>query len=307
MRDDTTSRPRPGPRTTALVITTGILLVSQLSSAMAEFANARATERSVGSIHDEKGRRSRVRLRAKLAIAAAVAVLGGVFLAAGLSADPDQDADTAVADAAPSDGAPSDDPAAEDDPGLARRDPDDPMALGSVDAPVAIVEYADMRCPFCAKYASETLPKLVEQYVDTGLVRYEFRDLPLFGQQSMDAALAGRAAAEQGRFWEYFHTVYDAAPAEGHPDLPREKLLALAEDAGVPDMAAFRAALGNADLRSAIDTDTSEATRLGINSVPFFAIDNVAVSGAQPLEVFQNIIDERLQAHGVTTNGSADN
>lgn len=250
-------------------------------------------------------RRSRpTRLGLRVATAAAVAVVGGVLIVSGVGAGSEEPATvrpSASPDPGSSQHAAPEDPAAADDPGLARREAGDPMGLGSVNAPVTIVEYADMRCPFCAKYARETLPKLVQQYVETGLVRYEFRDLPLFGQDSLDAAVAGRAAAEQGRFWEYFHTVYDAAPDEGHPDMPRDKLLAFAEEAGVPDLARFRADLDDEDLVTSIAADAREATQLGINSVPFFAIDDVAVSGAQPLEVFRRVIDQRLEARGVTT------
>jgi protein-disulfide isomerase len=234
----------------------------------------------------------------QLSVAALATVVGLVLLLGG--GDSDHPESPKATEPAPADA--STDPAAADDPGLARRLPDDPMALGSVDAPVSIVEYADLRCPFCALYARDTLPALVEQYVDAGLVRYEFRDLPLFGQDSMDAALAARAAGEQGRFWEYFDAVYAAAPKEGHPDMPREKLMRFAEEAGVPDLARFREALDAAEARAAIADDASEAAALGINSVPFFAIDNVAVSGAQPLETFEKIIEDRLAAHGVTAD-----
>jgi protein-disulfide isomerase len=193
------------------------------------------------------------------------------------------------------------DPAASEDPGLAHRSADDPMAMGAVDAPVAIVEYADFRCPFCAKFARDTLPKLVAKYVDTGLVRYEFRDLPFFGDESVDAAVGGRAAALQGRFWEYLHAVYDNAPETGHPEMPRSALLAFAEQAGVPDMNRFGSDLDNNQLRATVTTEGTQGQSLGVDGVPFFVIDNVAVSGAQPLSVFEQIIDKRLAAHGVDT------
>ncbi|HZX08794.1 DsbA family protein, partial [Kribbella sp.] len=188
-------------------------------------------------------------------------------------------------------------PAKSEDPGLARRTAGDPLALGRADAPVAIVEYADFRCPFCAKFTRETLPELVRQYVDKGLVRYEFRDLPMFGEESWQGSIAGRAAARQGRFWEFLHAVHQAAPEHGHPPLPRTTLIGFAKKAGVPDLARFERDLSDRDLRKAVESDAQEAQQLGLTSVPFFAIDNVAVSGAQPISVFQQVIDERLKVH----------
>lgn len=66
---------------------------------------------------------------------------------------------------------------------MSRRIDGDPTAMGSMDAPVVLVEYSDFRCPFCALYAGDTQPEIIKEYVDTGLVRLEWRDLPLFGQE----------------------------------------------------------------------------------------------------------------------------
>jgi protein-disulfide isomerase len=190
------------------------------------------------------------------------------------------------------------DPAASEDPGLARREEADPMALGRTDAPVTVVEYADFRCPYCARFARDTLPEIVKRYVETGLVRYEFRDLPFFGDQSVDAAVAARAAARQGRFWEYLDAVYRDAPDRGHPEMPRSTLVEFAARAGVPDRGRFAADLDDPQLRAAVIDEGRKSQALGIDGVPFFAIDNVALSGAQPMSVFTQVIEERLQAHG---------
>lgn len=71
-----------------------------------------------------------------------------------------------------------------------RRDADDPKAIGSVDAPVVMTEWIDLRCPFCASFSRDTLPALIADYVDTGKVRIEFVDVAFFGTQSEDAQVA---------------------------------------------------------------------------------------------------------------------
>ncbi|WP_285736871.1 DsbA family protein [Kitasatospora phosalacinea] len=183
---------------------------------------------------------------------------------------------------------------------LARRDPADRMALGPADAPVVMVEYADLRCPYCALFTQQTLPALLSEYVDTGRVRYEFRDLAFFGDQSVDGAVALHAAADQGRFREYLTTLYGAAPDHGHPDLPKEKLLDFARTAGVPDLAAFETALGSADLRAAVTTATGKAQDLGVTSVPFFVVGDRVLSGAQPVDAFRELLDDALAKAGGT-------
>ncbi len=178
--------------------------------------------------------------------------------------------------------------------GVETRDPDDPMAIGDVDAPVVLVEWTDMRCPYCALFTRDTFPTLVEEYVDTGKVRIEVRDVAYFGDQSVEAAVAARAAANQGMFFEYLDAVYQAAPESGHADLPRETLISFAEEVGIPDMTQFESDLDSEELLTEVQTSTSTAQALGVTSVPFFAVGSSAMAGAQPVDVFRQFLDEAL-------------
>ena len=178
--------------------------------------------------------------------------------------------------------------------GVEQRDVDDPMAIGDVDAPVVLVEWTDMRCPYCAVFNQETLPELISEYVDTGKVRIEVRDVAFFGEQSETASVAARAAGAQGKFMEYLDAVYAAAPAKGHPELPREQLIGFAEAVGVPDIARFTADLDDPELRAAVQRSTATAQQLGVTGVPFFAVGTSAMSGAQPIESFRQFLDAAL-------------
>jgi protein-disulfide isomerase len=174
---------------------------------------------------------------------------------------------------------------------LARRQPNDPMAQGSVTAPVTFVEFADFRCPFCAQFARTTEPQLVDKYVNSGVLRIEWRDMPIFGDQSMAAARAGRAAAAQGRFWPFVNAVYHAAPPKGHADLTPAALRGFAEQAGVPDLQRFTADATSTTFDAAINADLQVANRFGISSTPAFSVHGTPVLGAQPTEVFTTLID----------------
>ena len=80
--------------------------------------------------------------------------------------------------------------------------PRDGSVLGSPDAPATLVEYADVQCPFCAVYATTVLPTVVDRYVRTGRVKLELHVLAFLGQDSVTAARAVAAAAQQERSWE---------------------------------------------------------------------------------------------------------
>ncbi|MBP2411726.1 protein-disulfide isomerase [Arthrobacter stackebrandtii] len=177
---------------------------------------------------------------------------------------------------------------------LARRIADDPLAVGAVDAPVVMVEYSDYTCPYCGAYARKTQPEIVKKYVDSGQLRIEWRDLPVIGEQSVSAAVAGRAAGEQGLFWEFNDAVYTAAPERGKADLSEAVLVKFAEQVGVPDMDKFKADLQSQELLERVHTDMRQGTGLGLNSTPTFVINNQAIPGAQPMEVFSQVIDEAL-------------
>lgn len=175
-----------------------------------------------------------------------------------------------------------------------RRDADDPFALGSVDAPVTMVIFSDYRCPFCARHSRAVEPELIDRYVESGQLRLEWRDLPIFGDASLLAARAGRAAAEQGLFWEFNRAVYAAAPQSGHHDLTEQKLIGFAEQVGVTDVDRFAAALETDEFDADIQADYMQAMSLGLSGTPSFVINGHPVVGAQPVMAFTTIIEREL-------------
>lgn len=177
---------------------------------------------------------------------------------------------------------------------LARRTPGDPLALGHPDAPVVMVMFSDFRCPFCAKFSRDTEQQLVDQYVNPGKLRIEWRDDPIFGPASVRAAQAGRAAAAQGRFWQFNRAVFAVAPERGHPDLPDARLQQFAQQAGVPDMAKFDADMDAPATAAAVQSDIDQAGTLGVPSTPAFVINGNPILGAQPIDQFRSAIDGAL-------------
>lgn len=175
-----------------------------------------------------------------------------------------------------------------------RRDADDPKAIGDVDAPVVLTEWIDLRCPFCASFSRDTLPTLLEEYVDTGRVRIEFTDVAYFGEQSENASVAAQAAANQDKYVDYLTAVFDEAPEKGHADLTRDVLIAFAEKVDMPDIEQFTADLDDPQIRARAEAETRTAQQLGVSAVPFFVAGDTAMSGAQPVASFREYLDEAL-------------
>lgn len=97
---------------------------------------------------------------------------------------------------------------------LLRDIPQDGIALGSPDAPVTLVEYADLQCPYCAAWALESFPEIVDQYVRPGHVRLVFRGLAFLGPDSDTALRTTLAAGAQDKLWNVLHLLYRSQGAE---------------------------------------------------------------------------------------------
>ena len=84
-----------------------------------------------------------------------------------------------------------------------------------------IIEFTDLQCPYCARFARDTWPQLRERYIDTGKVRFATRDLPLpFHEFALPAAVASRCAGRQGKFWEYREALFRDQSLLGRPLMP---------------------------------------------------------------------------------------
>lgn len=123
------------------------------------------------------------------------------------------------------------------------------------------------------------------------MLRIEWRDFAIFGEDAERAARAGRAAAVQGRFWQFNRALYALAPPSGHPAMPLAKLVQVARDAGVRDIARFRRDLAADATQQAVETDRDQGLAIGVNSTPSFIINGFPLSGAQPIEAFAEVIE----------------
>ena len=223
-------------------------------------------------------------------VIAAVALIALVATAIGaLGSDETGD----QAGGAPSAGRSADPDRAPDDTWaqLVRREADDTMALGEVDAPVVMLAYSEFQCPFCGKFARDTAPTLIDKYVADGTLRIEWRDFPYLGPESSTAAAGGRAAAEQDSFWEFHDEMYASQLPPNSGNLDEEYLADIADELGL-DVEQFRADMKSKATEQAIAKDFSEGQAIGVTGTPAFVINGVPVIGAQPTKVFEQTIEQ---------------
>jgi protein-disulfide isomerase len=183
-------------------------------------------------------------------------------------------------------------PPASGKPGQPHRQAGDPYAVGRVDAPVVMIEYSDFQCPFCGRFARETKPRLIREYVDSGVLRIEWRNFPVFGPESRAAARAGYAAALQGRFWQFHDLLYAKPHRRNAGDFASGRLMDWARQAGVPDLERFRRDMNSEETREAVQNDWDEGYQVGAMSTPTFLINGKPLLGAQPFKEFADAIAE---------------
>ena len=176
---------------------------------------------------------------------------------------------------------------------------DDPMK-GSPDAEITIIEFSDFQCPFCLRFYSDTLPLLEQNYVNTGLVNFVYRDFPLaMHSNAFPAHIAAECADEQGAFWPYHDMLFDRQ--NEWSALPRDDVnttFGIYADSLSLNRIEFDSCL-NSDISEEIRNDYAQGGRYGVDGTPGFFIgnDNVGyqyVSGAQPYHIFAEIIDSLL-------------
>jgi protein-disulfide isomerase len=193
---------------------------------------------------------------------------------------------------------------------------DDDPGLGDPNAPLTMVEFSDYECPFCKSFFEETLPKIKEQYIDTGKLRFVYRDLPLSFHEpaASKEALAANCARDQKGDEGYFlyHDEIFARTTSNGEGMKSADYAAAATKIGL-DVSAFNSCLSTEKFKDEVAADLAAVEKLtqdysavfqqGIGTPTFIVgktdssgtFTGQVVSGAQPFESFQQIIDELLK------------
>ncbi len=175
--------------------------------------------------------------------------------------------------------------------------------IGSLETPLVLVEFSDFNCPYCAKFHDETLPEIVETFVETDQLRYVYRDfVSVGGDASFGAAVAAECAREQIDDEDYFVLIDQLYASSGRKNM--EKLISLASDMEI-DQELVLDCIEAKSYEQEVAADLEAARSVGGRGTPAFVlgfqneenlIEGVFFQGALPLQAFNNYINAFLEA-----------
>jgi protein-disulfide isomerase len=174
----------------------------------------------------------------------------------------------------------------------------DGITLGDPKAPVTLVEYADLQCPFCAQWARDAFPTIVDEYVRTGRVRVVFRGLAFLGPDSDEALRAALAAGEQDRLWDVVHGLFVSQGAENSGWVTDDLLQSFA-GTGV-DTTRMLAGTHSPYVERELTAAQREATAAGVRGTPSFQLGPTGGAlallqvGALDAQTFRSELDRLL-------------
>ena len=159
--------------------------------------------------------------------------------------------------------------------------------IGPANAPITIVEFSDYQCPFCRRWHEQVYEPLLAAY--PGQIKIVYRHLPLTSihPDAFSAAEAAMCAGDQDAYWPYHEKLFSGET------LGMQVYNQYAQELSL-DMEDFQTCMTEHKFQEAIQADSDFAVNLGIRSTPTFFINGLAIVGAQPLEVFQQVIDKEL-------------
>jgi len=166
---------------------------------------------------------------------------------------------------------------------------DDDAVKGDKDAPVTIVEFSDYECPFCVRFYSNTFGELKTKYIDTGKVKFVYRDFPLsFHQNAQKAAEAAECAGEQNKYYEMHDKLFEDGVSGGVTAFK-----GYAQEIGL-DTSEFNNCLDSGKMASEVKKDFDDGAKFGVSGTPAFFINGKLLTGAQPIQAFEQMIEQEL-------------
>lgn len=162
-------------------------------------------------------------------------------------------------------------------------------SIGPADAPIQIIAFGDLSCPYTKKWVDTTFDPLMQKY--SGKIRLVFRDFPKYDKhpQAQKAAEAAECANEQGKYWDYFRKEFEMQPA-----LAISNLKDYAAQSGL-DSAKFNECLDSGKYADEVKKDHADGAKAGVWTTPTFFINGNKIEGAQELSAFDTVIGQLLK------------
>ncbi len=161
--------------------------------------------------------------------------------------------------------------------------------LGQADAPVTVVEYASLTCPHCANWEAGVFPQVRKEWIDTGKIRFVFRDYPL-DALALKAAQLARCTGDD-RFWGFLQALFGSQRVWAIAQDPEVELVKIGKLGGIPEDKA-KACMSDEKLARSIAESRQHAEDAGVNATPTFFFNGKLVSGELPYDVFVKNLTE---------------
>jgi protein-disulfide isomerase len=164
--------------------------------------------------------------------------------------------------------------------------------LGSDSAPLEITEYADYQCPGCQQFETLQFPQVKRQLIDTGRIRWRYRDFPL-DQIHPNARLAAHSAAcanDQGKYWEQHRLIYQGQSEWSPAGNPVPHFERYAQAAGL-NVAEYTACMTAAKYAGRIQASHDEAIRMNVGVTPTFLIAGRLYPGGMNSDALKRLVD----------------
>lgn len=180
---------------------------------------------------------------------------------------------------------------------------DDDPVIGNPDAPITIIEFSDFQCPFCARFHVQTLPSLLEEYIDQGKVKLVFRDFPIqsIHPNALPASVAAECANEQGQFKAMHDMLFENQKQWSNQETvdALSMFSQYATQIGLVQET-FDSCLASGKYIEEIRKDLEDGRSYDVTGTPGFFVGNdevgyVELKGAQPFESFKKVIDAQLE------------
>jgi len=167
--------------------------------------------------------------------------------------------------------------------------------MGDPNAPVKIIEYSDFQCPYCANFVKNTEQQLIDAYIATGKVYFEYHSFGEFiGPESGRAAEAAYCAGDQSKFWDMHDLLFANQAAENSGAFTDKRLTAFAAKLGL-DAGKFSDCFTSGKYATQVAKDGADGNLAGVKATPSFVINGKLLEGAQPFTAFQTEIDALLK------------
>jgi protein-disulfide isomerase len=165
-------------------------------------------------------------------------------------------------------------------------------SIGDANAPVVVTEFSDYQCPACSTVEQQVIPELLSRYVETGKVRFVYREFPLESSHpnARKASEAAVCAGQQDRYWDMHRELFASQSQWSEQADPVDVFRGYAEDLGL-DVKAFDTCLDSEEAALAVQEDIVAGQALGVNATPFFFIGELPIRGGLPIEAMGRVID----------------